>query len=122
MKNLETLQNDKDYKEGMDWLSKQDATKALLSFEKAVRANPQHYIAWNNIGVLLFHASYHQEAEKAFRKALEMEPAYVDALVNLFDLYKSKNKLAEARGVVAKLKVVDPANSQIAKMESALQA
>ena len=120
MKNQEVLQNDKDYKEGVDWLSKQDARNALLSFEKAVRTEPNHYIAWNNIGVLLFHAAYHQEAEKAFKKALQIEPAYIDAHVNLFDLYKSKGKLTEAKAVVIKLKEIDPGNSQIAKMEAGL--
>lgn len=122
MKNAEALQNDKDYREGMDWLSKQDARSALLSFEKAVRTNADHYIAWNNIGVLLFHAAYHPEAEKAFKKALQIEPAYIDAYVNLFDLFKSKNQVTEAREVLFRLKEVDPGNSQITKLEVSLQS
>ena len=121
MKNLEALQTEKNYLEGMDWLSKQDARNALLCFEKAVRANADHYIAWNNIGVLLFHAAYHPEAEKAFKRALQIEPSYIDAYINIFDLFKSKSQVTEARDILSRLKDVDPSNAQLAKMEASLQ-
>ncbi|OGS35677.1 MAG: hypothetical protein A2293_01670 [Elusimicrobia bacterium RIFOXYB2_FULL_49_7] len=120
MKDLEALSADADYKQAMEWLQKENGREALLCLEKAVRANPGHYLAWNNIGVLLFHANFRTEAEKAFEKAVAAEPAYLDAYVNLFYCHKDLKNQADARRVLDKIREIDPHYAELPQLEAAL--
>ena len=123
MVDLSTLEQDSNYKEAMELHNKGDFKNALLGLEKTVTANPDHVLAWNNIGYILYHTQkYIKEAENAFRKALSVEPDYLDAHVNLCYLLLDGNRTDEAKIHYEKVKALDPNNPELAEMEKKLSA
>jgi len=65
-----------------------------------IRKNPTYPDLYNNLGVQLLSCNRTNEAEEAFKKAVELNPEYVTARINLFKtLYKnSKPKEAYEHG------------------------
>lgn len=51
--------------------------------ERLYRSLPQFPEAWNNLGVLLKEAGRENEAQQAFRRALELDPSLAEAALNL---------------------------------------
>jgi Tfp pilus assembly protein PilF len=120
MKDLSALERDTNYKEAMEWHQKGDVKNVLLGLEKTVKENPDHVLAWNNLGFILYHTKYVKEAENAFRKALSIEPDYVDAHVNLCYLLIENKRTDEAKAYYEKIKALEPDNSELKEMESKL--
>ncbi|MFH0920819.1 MAG: glycosyltransferase [Fibrobacterota bacterium] len=122
MKPISELLADPNYKKAMETLEKGDAIKALTLLESVLREDPGHYVAWNNIGFLLYRANYVKEAENAFLKATALAPEYTDAHSNLFQLYLSDKRTALAREQFEALKRLEPENTELATMEKDLSA
>jgi Tfp pilus assembly protein PilF len=121
MSRLNDLLKDVNYQEAMEWLKQNNAKNALLGFEKTVQANPGHYIAWNNMGFLLYNTQrFIREAEMAFKKALEIEPNFIDAHINLFYLYIANNRVQDAKASLEAVKALDPKNPDLVLMEKKL--
>lgn len=55
---------------------------AIEQFDKAIKINPQHAVAWNNKGVLLSRLGKYEDAITYFDKALEINPKLADAWYN----------------------------------------
>ena len=71
--------------------------KAEEHFHTAVKLNPNQFPdAYYNYGVLLVLEGKLDEAEKAFRQALELRPSYADARNNLGNLLERQGKFREA--------------------------
>ena len=63
------------YRAGLTALQDEQYQEALDQFQKAATLNPTHVLALNNAGtVLMNNFSRYDEARKAFRAGLEMEP------------------------------------------------
>jgi len=120
MKPISELLADPNYRNAMETLEKGDAIKALTLLEGVIRENPDHYVAWNNIGFLLYQAKYVKEAENAFRKASSLAPEYADARGNLFQLYLSDKRTALAREQYETLKRLCPGHEELPGMEKEL--
>ena len=105
------------YQSAMAAFERNDASEALSLLQKTVEENPKHYLAWNNIGFILFRAGHPKEAEHAFQQALQTEPGYVDALVNLAYLYIDQADFSNASVFLERLKLRDSANPDIPDME-----
>lgn len=121
MSRMDDLLKDVNYQEAMEWLKKNNARNALSGLEKTVRENPGHYIAWNNMGFLLYNAQrFTREAEMAFKKALDIEPDYIDAHINLFYLYVANNRPRDAEARLAAVKALDPENPDLPLMAKKL--
>jgi tetratricopeptide (TPR) repeat protein len=74
-----------------------DFTKAEEHYQKAVALNPHQFPdIYYDYGVLLMNAKRFPEAERAFRQAIEIKPAYADAHNNLGFLLEQDGKLDEA--------------------------
>jgi tetratricopeptide (TPR) repeat protein len=78
-------------------------------FETFLQQFPDHAPAANNLGVCFyqeFWATQSQDclrkAEEMFRKSLELDPEFADALSNLGNLYDDLQKLPEAEGFLRK--------------------
>jgi Tfp pilus assembly protein PilF len=71
--------------------------KAQEQFESAIRLNPGRSDAWYNYGVLLLHerASF-AEAERAFRRAVEINPDHAESHDHLGMLYEQQGRLDDA--------------------------
>lgn len=74
-----------------------DRGKAEEHYQAAVSLNPNQFPgAYYNYGVLLLGEGKLDEADKAFRRALEINPSYADAHNNLGTLLERQGKLEEA--------------------------
>jgi tetratricopeptide (TPR) repeat protein len=74
-----------------------DREKAKEHYQAAVKLNPNQFPdAYYNYGVLLIQEGKLDEAEKAFRQALEVRPSYADAHNNLGNLLERQGKFPEA--------------------------
>src|SRR6185312_3124797 len=64
-------------------IGRADAQGALGYFTRVTRANPRSAEGFSNCGVALQRLGRLDEAERSFRKALELAPAQADAAYNL---------------------------------------
>jgi len=49
-------------------------TEATTRWEKAVEIDPTYAAAWNNLGIAYEHQGKFEDANKAYNKALQLEP------------------------------------------------
>ena len=86
--------------------------------EQVVKADPQWFEAWNNLGSRLLKLNRHAEAAGAFRRAIGLDPnqAAVHANLGLTFLFlrESKEALEEAR----RARELDPGSPQAAYVEA----
>lgn len=57
--------------EGLAYLKAEKADKAKPLFEKATQADPNNYIAWNNLGTTLEGAGDLEKAKEAYQKSID---------------------------------------------------
>jgi tetratricopeptide (TPR) repeat protein len=72
-------------------------TKALDQFIDAVSQQPKMYQAWNYIGFANRHLGSFDAALSAYAKALEINPAYPEAIEYRGEAYLGLNKIDEAK-------------------------
>ena len=60
-----------------------DCTAAIPEYEVVVRLRPEHRDAQTNLGICLAEVNRFDEAEAAFRRALEIDPQFVRGYTNL---------------------------------------
>src|SRR3984957_16124884 len=75
----------------------QNYSKALEQFIDAVSQQPQMYQAWNYIGFANRHLGNYDAALSAYAKALELNPAYPEAIEYRAEAYLGLNKIDEAK-------------------------
>jgi tetratricopeptide (TPR) repeat protein len=85
------------YDLGINAQSSGDVRGALREFEESLKLDDDFAEAHNAIAVLL-HLSFDKkdEAEKHYRRALEIRPSFSEAKVNLGNLYLDQGRLDEA--------------------------
>ena len=62
-----------------------DALRALRLLTQAIQAFPELALNHNDLGAALWELGEHTRAQKAFEKALEIDPDFEDARLNLRD-------------------------------------
>jgi tetratricopeptide (TPR) repeat protein len=72
-------------------------SKALEQFIDAVSQQPKMYQAWNYIGFANRHLGNYDAALTAYAKALELNPAYPEAIEYRGEAYLGLNKIDEAK-------------------------
>jgi len=72
-------------------------SKALEQFIDAVSQQPKMYQAWNYIGFANRHLGNYDAALSAYAKALELNPAYPEAIEYRGEAYLGLNKIDEAK-------------------------
>jgi tetratricopeptide (TPR) repeat protein len=60
--------------------------EAMVSYDTALRINPDSYQAWNNRGVALVELGRYDEAIESYDKALRINPEYTEAKHNRDEL------------------------------------
>lgn len=74
--------------------------EALRAYQEVVRWDQKRELAMraiNNVGSIHFVLGYYDIADKAFRRALEENPAYADALVGVGNVYQVRARQANDR-------------------------
>ena len=90
------------FNKGQDAHEKGDLTTALGFYERALEAFPEFPEAELQRGNALLSLKRTNEAEKAFRKALELREDWTLAMSNLGSLLVEQKKYDEAEGLLAK--------------------
>lgn len=60
------------FDKGSQLLDKGETTQSIPYLEQAIAQNPEHYIAYYDLGVAHFRLAHHAEAEQAFQKAIDL--------------------------------------------------
>jgi len=70
--------------------------EALYRWEKATQLDPTYAAAWNNLAIAYEHEGKFADAEKAYKKALELDPKNLMIRQN-YDLFKEINDRTKRR-------------------------
>ena len=85
--------------------------------QKAIELAPDLAVAHNNLGALELEIGNHYEAYYAFEKALQLDPVFVDAAINLSTTQKNLGKIDDA---IIQMKSVLSENSTYAPAHNCL--
>lgn len=75
---------------------KRDYAAAVASYRAARAAGADHPVLSNNLGLALQELGQSDEAERCYRRAIELQPGLVEASANLGDLLSRQQRPAEA--------------------------
>lgn len=67
------------------------------AYRRAVRLDPRHNLAWNNLGSVLNRLGLEDEALAAYLRACEIDPGHAEAQNNAAAIYIDRGDLDEAR-------------------------
>ncbi|MCG6533116.1 MAG: tetratricopeptide repeat protein [Syntrophales bacterium LBB04] len=90
--------------------------EAEEQFLIAIQSDPANKEAHNNLGVIAFSEMDHEKAIFHFKNALNIDPLYMDAILNLCDVLQSTNSLAEALPIIEKALAMNPENKDLREM------
>lgn len=82
--------------EGMRKAKAGNMKEAAGLFEKAVQARPDHFNAWNNLGLALRKIGKNKEAVKAYQRAITINPDFALVYKNLGILFEQMGRKKEA--------------------------
>ena len=100
----------KQYEAGMKALQKQQWADARTRFESAIGAYDKYDLAYNGLGVVEINLKDNLAARSAFMRALELNPAYAEALRNLARMELAENRYAEAIDLLERSLNTEPTN------------
>ncbi|MEJ8566750.1 tetratricopeptide repeat protein [Elongatibacter sediminis] len=88
---------------GADALTRDDLDYAYAYFAAAIRRAPQVSFVWSNLGVVYNRNGQTDEARRAHRTALQIDPGNSVAANNLFLIYEQEGDLAAAQALRAQV-------------------
>ncbi|MFC1716153.1 tetratricopeptide repeat protein [Candidatus Poribacteria bacterium] len=71
------------FQRAINHLDRSDLDQAARAFRSVLRLDPEHYKALTGLGRCLVELGMLEEARKCFEKALEINPDYAQARINL---------------------------------------
>jgi len=77
-------------------------------FKKAILLNPHNHQVFNGYGVLLKELNKDEDAAENFYKSIEIKDDYINAHLNLFQIYKKYNNQAEMLKIIDKIISIKP--------------
>jgi len=99
-----------DMEKGMALLyEKSDYQGSLKPFEKAIEEYPDYYEAYTQVGIAYMKLADVANAEKAFRKSIEVShEKYADAYIGLSELFLNTKRFVDAEPAARKAIEIDP--------------
>jgi hypothetical protein len=94
--------------------------EAIPHYRRAIELVPEHWNAWNNLGICLASLKRYDEARATFQKAIELQPTYARGYNNLGTLAKSQGLFTEARQHFLRALELDPGNEIASQQLNAL--
>lgn len=84
------------YKEGQEYSAREEYDMAIVSYNKAVKADSKFAFAWDNLGITYRQRGNYEEAIKCYKKSLEADPDGTMPLQNIPVAYMYLEKYQEA--------------------------
>jgi protein O-GlcNAc transferase len=99
------------FKSGVTALNANKFDEAIDLFSKTVKAKPDHYMAYNNLGNAYMNKNNKEKAADAYNAALKIKPDSSEAYFNLGMVYANMKKYAEAADSFKKFSNLKPNES-----------
>ncbi len=97
----------------------EEAEKCFLSL---VENDSEYKEAYNNLGVIAFQNDDKEKAIDYFTRALEIDPLYIDAIVNYTNLLRSIDQLSIAIPLLKKIAELKPDDETIMKLTAEIDS
>lgn len=115
-------------KQGMGQMEKQQYDQAIATFNKALQEEPKSAVIYNLLG-MAYRFKYNQVRNQdlrkqeiaAFQKAIEIDPNYWVALVNLGATYYYLGEKGKAAPLFKKALTLNPNHPEKAQLEKMIQ-
>lgn len=88
-------------------------TRGLAEFIEAQQLTADFAGSWLNLAEVHVNRGDYRLAEQAYRRAIEREPAFIPALLNLADLYRMLERDAEARPLLERALTIAPDDAAV---------
>ncbi len=92
--------------------------KAIEVFKEASRIRPDNHELYNDIGVLCFQKQDYTDAIENLNHALEINPGYVLALVNLGYVYLATGNLMQTKKIMDRLEKANPYDPEYLELKN----
>jgi tetratricopeptide (TPR) repeat protein len=102
-----------DVRKGIQALKANDVSGAKASFEAAVQKNPKQADAYHYLGLVNDQLGLKAEAEKNYKKALELDPSLEESAINLAAILVEGGKFDEAASLMKKAIAKNPKNAAL---------
>lgn len=102
-----SAENEAIFKKALDARKQDNLAEAQKLLNQIVQKDPKDFVAWTELGSLLFSLKKYGEAEIAYGRALEQKPDLMIALMNLGKLYLSQEKFDLAITAFTRAATVD---------------
>ena len=89
-------------------IKKKDYDQAITILRQIVRGDPKDFEAWTELGTVYFLIKDNDEAEKAYLQALDKQPLFILALVNLGKMRLAQKNYEGAIQILTKAIAVKP--------------
>lgn len=100
------------YKKAVSFYFKKKFNLAKNFCDKALGHNPNHYEAYNLLGLIALTEEKYGDALTYFNKSLQINPAYISALNNLGMVYSKNNMHDETIRCCSRILELSPTNAQ----------
>ena len=87
--------------------------RGVSEYLAAEMTNADRPESWLNIGLIDIDQGQFEQAEAAYRAALELEPTFTQAAVNLADLYRIQGRDADGEKTLRQALTLDPQNAAV---------
>jgi tetratricopeptide (TPR) repeat protein len=86
---------------------------AIALFRQIVEKDEKDFVAWTELGTLYFIAEKYGDAEKSYKKSVELNPSYILAQLNLGRLYLAQKQPEKAVEILEKAVAAEPKSPDI---------
>ncbi len=102
----------RDYNTAVRLIAEKKYDTAELILTQLLQDHPDDHEAWNQLGLIAFQSKRWNEAERCFRKAMELVPTRLVYRRNLALALAEQNQLVAAREIMEQLVESDPGDVQ----------
>jgi tetratricopeptide (TPR) repeat protein len=108
-----------EYETGYRFLKAGDYKKAIKSFEKVLKENPSHALAYSNMGYSYRKLKQYDKAVELYGKALMLDPKLAEAHEYIGEAFLEMGKIEEAKQHLTILETLDPKLAEELRVEIA---
>lgn len=93
-------------------MGEKDYARAITLLHQLVASDQKDYEAWTELGTAYFLTKKHEEAERAYSQALQLEPTFILALLDLGKLHLEQKNFESAIETLTKAVALPPPSAE----------